>query len=146
MARPGKRNRKFLGSKNHGKGNAKNKRGKGNRGGWGRAGTGKQRFTYITAKEPFFAKYGGKMGFTNPTHRKVKAINLYQIDNMVKAGKLQAKDGKLSLEFDGKILGTGILSAPVSIVARFASEKAVERIRKSGGSFTAIGGEEKKAA
>lgn len=143
MARPGKRNRKFLGSKNHGKGNAKNKRGKGNRGGWGRAGGGKQRWTYMTAKEPFFAKYGGKMGFTSPTHRSVRTINLFQIDNMMKAGKLPMKDGKAVLEFAGKILGTGTLSGAVNVVARSASEKAIGRIKASGGSFVAIGGEKK---
>ncbi len=148
MVRLGKRNRKFFGSKNHGKGNAKNKRGKGNRGGWGRAGTGKHRWTYITSKEPDFARYGGKMGFTNPAHKSYKTINLYEIQNMLNGGKLPAKDGKPTLEFDGKILGSGMLSAAVSVKARGASEKAIERIKASGGSFEQIKGgkgEEKPA-
>lgn len=138
MARLGKRGRRYLGSKNHGKGNAKNCRGKGGKGGWGRAGTGKHRWTYITAYEPEFAQHGGHWGFSNPNAKKVKTINLFEIQNMANAGKLPSKDGKLSLEFGGKILGTGTLSQAVIVRANAASEKAIERIRASGGSFEQI--------
>lgn len=135
MARLGKRNRNFLGSKSHGKGNAKNKRGKGGKGGWGRAGTGKHRWTYITAYEPEFAKHGGHMGFSNPTHKKNKSISLYQIQSLVNQGKIPQKDGKLCFEYGGKVLGGGELSTAVVVRAAAASEKAIERIKASGGIF-----------
>ena len=84
MARLGKRNRKFFGTRNHGKGNAKNRRGKGGKGGWGRAGMHKHRFTYITAYEP---DYFGVPGFAakalskkrNPK-RASKTPRIYQIN------------------------------------------------------------------
>ncbi len=139
MAREGKRNRKFLGTRNHGKGNAKNRRGKGGKGGWGRSGTGKHRWTYITAYEPEFARHGGHFGFSNPNAHKVKSINLFEIQNMANAGKLPSKEGKLTLEFDGKILGSGSLASAVAVRAKAASEKAVERIKSAGGSFEQIG-------
>ena len=136
--RKGKRNRKFLGTRNHGKGNAKNCRGKGGKGGWGRAGMHKHRFSYITTYERDWMTYGGRKGFVPPTQKKTAAVNLYDIDNLAKAGKLPSKDGQLLFEFDGKILGSGSLSQGVHIIAIGASEKAVERIAKAGGKFESV--------
>lgn len=138
MARLGKRNRKFLGTRNHGKGNAKNCRGKGGKGGWGRAGTGKHRWTYITAYEPEFAQHGGHFGFSNPNAKTVKTINLFEIQNRANAGKLPSKDGKATLEFEGKILGGGSITAAVVVRARAATKKAQESIKAAGGSFEQI--------
>ena len=131
--RKGKRNRKFLGSSSHGKGNAKNKRGKGCKGGWGRAGMHKHRFSYVTTYEREFMRHGGRFGFSNPTKREVKTINLYEIDNMAKKGEIKGK-----FEFIGKILGCGSLSSPLEISACSASKRAVERIEKTGGKFVLL--------
>lgn len=147
MGRPGKRNRKFLGSKSHGKGNAKNKRGKGNKGGWGRAGMHKHRFSHITVYERDWMAHGGRFGFynNNPTHKKMDTLNLFEIDQKVVAGEIPTKDGKLTLDFDGKILGTGPIHHAVLIRARAASEKAIERLSAAGGKFEQVGGKKEEA-
>jgi large subunit ribosomal protein L15 len=130
MARLGKRNRKFFGTRNHGKGNAKNRRGKGGKGGWGRAGMHKHRFTYITAYEP---DYFGVHGFASLKKVKVKTVNLFQIEQLAVAGKLEQKGGKAYFEFEGKVLGSGTISKPVVVKAASFSKGVMEKIKKAGG-------------
>lgn len=145
MARLGKRNRKFFGSRNHGKGNAKNARGKGGKGGWGRAGMHKHRFTYITRYEP---DYFGVHGFAPVRKVKVKTVNLFQIEQLAIAGKLEQKGGKAYFEFEGKVLGSGTISKPVSVKAVSFSKGVVEKIKKAGGStetFAPVAAPEAKA-
>ena len=131
MARLKKRNRKFNGTRNHGKGNAKNRRGKGNKGGWGRAGMHKHRFTYITRYEPDFF---GVHGFAPARRVTVKAVNLYEIEHLALLGKLEKKGGKDYFEFQGKVLGTGTIAKAVAVKAIAFSEGAAAKIKKAGGS------------
>lgn len=131
MARLGKRNRQFLGTRNCGKGNAKNRRGKGGKGGWGRAGMHKHRFTYITRYEP---EAFGVHGFAPVRRVKVKVINLFEIEQLACNGKLEKRDGKDVFEFEGKVLGTGSMTKPVSVKAAAFSGKAMEKIKAAGGS------------
>lgn len=133
MARLGKRNRKFNGSRNHGKGNAKNRRGKGGKGGWGRAGMHKQRFSYITVYERDWMANGGHMGFHNARPTAYKTLNVYEIGQMVQKGKIEKKEGKYYFEFQGKILGSGKIGVPVSVKAMAFSEGAAAKIKKAGG-------------
>lgn len=143
--RPGKRNRKFLGTRSHGKGNAKNKRGKGSKGGWGRAGMHKHRFSHVTVYEREWMAKGGRFGFSNPTETKVQVKNLFEIDQMAASGEIPTKEGKLVFEYDGKILGTGPIHHAVVIRARAASEKAVERLAAAGGKFEQIANTKKES-
>ncbi len=138
MVRPGKRNRKFLGTRNHGKGNAKNRRGKGGKGGWGRAGMHKHRFSYVTVHERKWMENGGHMGFHSLQDNSLPTLNLWNIQGMAHKGELKSEDGKFVLEFAGKILGTGNLSSPVIVRALAASEAAIERINASGGKFESM--------
>ena len=131
MARLGKRNRQFLGTRNHGKGNAKNRRGKGGKGGWGRAGMHKHRFSYITRYEPDFF---GVHGFAPSRKVKVKTVNLFEIEQLACNGKLEKKGGKDCFEFQGKVLGCGKMTKPVSVTAESFSGKAMEKIKAAGGS------------
>ncbi|MEM4348131.1 MAG: uL15m family ribosomal protein [Candidatus Anstonellaceae archaeon] len=134
MVRQRKRSRKFLGSRSHGKGNAKNKRGKGNKGGWGRAGMHKHRFSYVTVYERDWMEHGSRFGFVNHNPSpKLPTINLYEIDQLAQKGQLQKKDDKLYFEFEGKILGTGAISVPVHVKAVAFSRLASEKIKKAGG-------------
>ena len=133
MARLGKRNRKFLGTRNHGKGNTKNRRGKGGKGGWGRAGMHKHRFTYVTRFERDWMAHGGRFGFHNPMGKTVEKFNVYEIDQLSRAGKLEKREGKEYFEFAGKILGTGALTHAVTVKAFAFSEGAIEKIKKAGG-------------
>jgi len=68
-----------MGSRFHGAGNAMKRRGKGSKGGWGRAGMHKHRWSYITAYEPDFY---GVHGFARPKSQveEVESINLYEIN------------------------------------------------------------------
>jgi large subunit ribosomal protein L15 len=130
MARLGKRNRVFLGTRNHGKGNTKNRRGKGGKGGWGRAGMHKHRFTYITAYEPDFF---GVHGFAPVRRVKVKTVNLWQIEQLAISGKLESRGGKGYFEFEGKVLGSGNITKPVAVKAISFSSGAAEKIKAAGG-------------
>ncbi|MFA6907456.1 MAG: uL15 family ribosomal protein [Candidatus Micrarchaeia archaeon] len=133
--RKGKRNRKFNGTRNHGKGNAKNRRGKGGKGGWGRAGTHKHRFSYMTVYERHWMEHGGRYGFANQNARaELPVINLYEIDQLARAGKVEKKDGKLAFDFEGKVLGTGAITMPIAVRALAFSEKAKEKLKAAGGS------------
>jgi len=143
MARLKKRNRKFFGTRNHGKGNAKNRRGKGGKGGWGRAGMHKHRFTYITRYEPEFF---GVHGFAGVRSVCYKTINLHDIEQMALTGKLETREGKLFYEFDGKVLGTGKITKAVTIRALAFSEGAEKKVKAAGGSITAPEPKEKKVA
>lgn len=125
-----KRRRKFLGSGSYGKGNAKNRRGKGNKGGWGRAGMGKHRMTYITSKEPDFLIRGG---FTMPGAKKLKCMNVFELEQKALAGKLASKGGMLSYEFAGKVLGSGALTHAVHVRAISFAAGAKKKIEKAGG-------------
>ncbi len=131
MVRLGKRSRKFFGTRNHGKGNTKNRRGKGNKGGWGRAGMHKHRFTYITRYEPDFF---GVHGFSNPRKVRMKTVNVYEIEQLALSGKLEKREGKDYFEFEGKVLGTGKITKPVAVKAAVFSAGAMEKIKKAGGS------------
>ena len=145
MARLKKRNRKFFGSRNHGKGNAKNRRGKGGKGGWGRAGMHKQRFTYITVYERDWMANGGHMGFSSVRPVTYKTLNVYEIAQLAEKGKIEKKEGKYYFEFDGKILGTGKISMPVTVKALSFSEGAAAKIKKAGGAAITTAQPEEKA-
>ena len=133
--RKGKRNRKFNGTRNHGKGNAKNRRGKGGKGGWGRAGTHKHRFTYITRYERHWMAHGGRYGFANQNAgAELPVINLYEIDQLARNGKIEKREGKFAFDFEGKVLGTGAITVPIVVRALCFSEKAKEKLKACGGS------------
>jgi len=124
-----KRINKYRGSRHCGTGNVKNKRGSGSRGGVGRAGMHKHKFSYATTYERDWVKHGGRFGFVNPTSKEIDTINLYEIDKMIKSNKIQ----KNKFEFRGKILGCGqIENVPQNfeIVADYISRKAKEKLEK----------------
>jgi len=134
-----KRGRSFLGTRNHGKGNAKNVRGKGSRGGVGMGGGHKSKWTYIVKYEP---DHFGAHGFAPVGRKDVKSINLYEIDQLAWKGEILEKEGRREFDFDGKILGCGEITFPIIVKAFSFSKKASEKIKKVGGD--AVVKEEKK--
>ncbi|MBU0586019.1 uL15 family ribosomal protein [Candidatus Micrarchaeota archaeon] len=130
-----KKTKKYRGHRSQGGGNVKNRRGSGNRGGFGGAGLNKHRKTWTVKFDP---DHFGKHGFSNPTKTEVDVLNLFEIENMVKAGKLENKEGKFILKFEGKILGTGNITVPVSVSAHAWSKKAEDKIKQSGGQLERI--------
>ncbi len=133
--RKDRKTKSWRGHRTHGAGNVKNRRGSGNRGGVGGAGLNKHRKTWTVKFEP---KHFGNFGFVNPTHKDVCTMNVFEIENKAKKGELQKKDGKLSITFEGKVLGAGEITVPVSVKAEGWSKKAEDKIKQAGGSIEKI--------
>ena len=109
----------------HGYGSMKKHRGTGNKGGKGRAGSGKR----ADSKKPSFwgTRYAGKHGF-HSISKKTKSINIYNIE----AAAEKYKDGTADLG-DLKLLSKGTPTRKWNIKVKAASKKAIEKIEKAGG-------------
>ncbi|MBS3167829.1 uL15 family ribosomal protein [Candidatus Woesearchaeota archaeon] len=135
---------RYRGSHTHGCGSKKKRRGAGNRGGKGMAGTGKR----ADQKKPTILKlygneYFGKRGFHRPQKmiKKVKAINIKDLQkklNFYLESKLISKEkdmyivnlSKLGYQ---KLLGTGELSVKLKLDAEHISNSASKKIQEKGG-------------
>ena len=127
--------RKKRGSRTHGWGRVGQHRGGGQRGGHGKAGFKKHKWTYVIKYEP---DYFGKKGFTSPKSlkRKVNAINAGTLDEI--AEKLSTKkEGKLFIDLESlgytKLLGTGKVTKPLTVKVPSCSKSAAEKIEEAGG-------------
>lgn len=143
--------RKYRGSKTHGGGSMKKRRGSGHRGGRGMAGSGKradQKKPSILAE--YGNKYFGKHGFKRPFAKRIKAINLgtinLKIENMVKKGLAKLQSGAYVIELDklgyDKLLGSGKVTKKFKIKVNHASNKAIERVKAAGGEVELLQPEE----
>ncbi|HIK00503.1 TPA: uL15 family ribosomal protein [archaeon] len=102
----------------------KKHRGAGSRGGRGKAGWHKYKWSYVTTYAPgHFKKPSMK-----PKPDTVHAINLWQINEM--AAKQNLKE--INLE-NYKVLSSGKISHPLVVKAAAFSEKAKEKIQGAGG-------------
>ena len=73
--------------------------------------------------------HGGRYGFANQNAREeLPVINLYEIDQLARMGKVEKREGKLAFDFDGKVLGTGSITVPIVVRAVCFSEKAKEKL------------------
>jgi large subunit ribosomal protein L15 len=137
---------RYRGSHTHGCGSMKKRRGAGNRGGRGMAGTGKrgdQNKPSIWDNKKYFGKFGFKKKNTGVP---IKAVNLNyfekKVDNLV-AKKLIEKQGDVyvidtqKIGFN-KVLGCGKLTKKLNITCKSFSKQAVEKITKAGGQITEI--------
>lgn len=136
-----KKVRKYRGSKTHGGGSMKKRRGAGNRGGRGMAGTGKRAHTKKPSIiEMFGSGYLGKHGFKRPSKTlvKVNAVNLGYIhdnyDTLVAKGIIKKDVLNLADMKKNKLLASGNFNKKIKIKTQFASKKAVEKVKKAGGS------------
>jgi len=134
-----KKNVRERGSKTHGWGSMKKRRGAGNRSGRGLAGTGKRG----DCKKPAIwknTKYFGVHGFSG--HKKnIASVNITYIEGrretLLKEGKMK-KEGEfyvLNLEDIGfrKLLSKGNATKKYKITCNFATQKSIENIKKTGG-------------
>ena len=126
---------KYRGSQTHGSGAKKKRRGAGNRGGRGMAGSGKR----ADQKKPTILKlygssYFGKHGFKRPqkVKKKIKAINLNDLEKLIIKNNLKENINLKELGYD-KLLSTGNLSKKYNINCSSCSKKAKEKIEKLGG-------------
>lgn len=134
------KNSRQRGSWTHGWGAKKKHRGAGHRGGRGNAGTGKKG----DAKKPRYWKdpdYFGKHGFVSIQPKYVNTINIAHLDmildTLVKKGKATLTNGTYTIDLTKqgftKLLGAGTTSKKININVSEASEKAAQKIQKSGG-------------
>ncbi|MBN1159724.1 MAG: uL15 family ribosomal protein [Candidatus Diapherotrites archaeon] len=140
LPRRRKKNIKFRGERVQGCGNTASKRGKGRTGGRGRGGSHKHKFSkyYMTF---------GKKGFKRPGEELLKGINVYDIYEQVKAGKLgEKKDGKIVVDLTEKgydiLLGRGNpqkLDSSLEIKVGKVTAKAKEKSEALGWTIIGIG-------
>lgn len=132
MPAPGhvkKKTHKYRGKRSMGYGRVGKHRGKGARGGTGKAGyhKGKWSLTIKLAKSGIMVY--GRHGFHPVVRRKVKTINLYQLEELARD---KNEVDLTSLGYD-KLLGKGTISKPVKVTVKMASSKAIELVKKAGG-------------
>ncbi|MBU0533014.1 50S ribosomal protein L15 [Candidatus Micrarchaeota archaeon] len=135
MARKGKKTRKYLGTRSHGAGNTKNRRGSGCRGGTGKAGIDKHKWSWAMNVDK---NYYSKHGFSRPNKTRVNAINLFEINQRAITHELKKKDDKYLFEFDGKVLATGSVSVPLSIKAVSWSKNVEKKLKEVGGEISKL--------
>lgn len=140
---------KQLGERTHGHGDTKNRRGSGNRGGVGRAGSHKHKFS------KYYMTFGIKV--RQHAAKQGKALNLTQISEhmaeWMKKGKVEQADGMFVLDGTkvgiGKILGGGEAPSDLLIKNVKVTEKARQKIEDADGeiedSFKSGGGETRVA-
>ncbi len=138
------RNKKFLGSRTHGRGK-KAGRGAGKRGGRGNAGLHKHKYIKTVKYLP---DHFGRHGFKRPqTLVGAKlTINLFnideEIDKLVKEGKITKVKNKYEINLDelgyDKVLGSGKITKPVVISIKEATDKAKSKIENAGGKINLI--------
>jgi len=122
---------KKRGTKSCGHGMKKKHRGGGSRGGRGKAGYGKHKFTHMLIHEP---DHLGKKGFYSRRRNQLKVVNVSQLENMA---------DKDRVVFTGKILGSGQISKALTVVCAQISARARDKIKKAGGKVEAGSDEEK---
>ena len=137
VVRKQKKVTKYRGSKTHGGGSMKKRRGAGHRGGRGRAGSGKRG----DGKKPRYWKEEKLGGFTSKYSRE-KTLNVGQLNSgleqLAERGLAEHKSGVYHVDLStfkvDKLLGAGFVHHKINIVVGVASPKAVEKITAAGGS------------
>ena len=86
-----------------------------------------------------------KRGFRNIFSKKIQSINFNQILNIIKKHNLKPNEIKENYFFENKILNksngslkllnVGELTSAINIEVSFASKKAIEKVKKLGGSI-----------
>ncbi|RLI26768.1 MAG: 50S ribosomal protein L15 [Candidatus Hecatellales archaeon] len=118
----------------------------GSRGGFGKAGLHKHKWTWTVKYAP---NHFGKHGFRCPTSREVKAINVGRLSELVEdllaAGRLKPGEGgrvevNLSELGFSKLLGGGKISRPLLVRAEAFTEEAERKIVEAGGQLVKAGG------
>lgn len=145
VVRKKKKVRKFRGKRSYGYGSHKKHRGGGSRGGRGKAGLHKHKWSYTVKYAP---EHFGKRGFKRPKGivKRVESINLKELDQIAEKlleKKLAEKEGdkiKINVSNLGfqKVLGSGKLTKPLIIEAKYFSKLAIKKLEKSNGKAVKI--------
>lgn len=146
VVRKRRKKNKMRGNRMHGGGNTKNRRGSGNRGGFGKAGSHKHKFS------KYYVDFGVKR--TLKAKARPAAINLEdigaQLQKWIASGKAKSEGGMILIDGKvlgfGKILGQGVVKEKLRIVNAKASKEAFRKITAAGGNAEAVEGAEAAAA
>ena len=117
---------RFRGTHTHGRGGKKKARGKGHRGGVGKAGSGKR----ADHKKNFKINMPGK----EKKVRKIIAVKLKTINLRDISDKFRGKKEANLIGY--KILSLGDLKEKITIKASAASKSAIDKIKKAGSDIT----------
>lgn len=123
---------KYRAHTTHGGGHRKKRRGAGNRGGRGRAGSGKK----SKVKKQNYPKLG-KKGFSSINQSKNKTLDFNKLNQLIQKKKIVAKEGVIDLTTLGyqKLLATGTPPSKITLKISQFSKKAEEKINVAGGSL-----------
>jgi large subunit ribosomal protein L15 len=132
--------RKKRGSRTHGYGQIGQHRSGGGRGGHGKAGFDKHKWTYVLRYDP---TYWEKVGFVPArTHgRKANTINVGELDDLVakleSEKRLETREKKIFLNLEdlgyAKLLGMGEISKAMLVKVASYSETASKKLEEAGG-------------
>jgi large subunit ribosomal protein L15 len=132
--------RKYRGSRTHGYGQVGQHRCRGGRGGTGKAGLDKHKWTYVLAHDP---TYWLKKGFVSKRTlgKTVNIINVGKLDDLVDRldleKKIERKDKRIFLDLESlgfdKLLGTGEVVKPMIVKVASYSESASKKLEGAGG-------------
>jgi len=132
--------RRQRGSRTHGWGQVGQHRAGGGRGGHGKAGLDKHKWTYVIKHDP---TYWEKKGFVSARTlgRKVNVINVGKLDDLAdkleSEKKLEKKEKKIFLDLESlgydKLLGTGEIVKPMLVKVASYSEAASRKLEEAGG-------------
>jgi large subunit ribosomal protein L15 len=137
--------RKLRGSRTHGWGRKGQHRKSGSRGGFGRAGLHKHKWSWVIRYEP---DYFGKRGFRSPNQRVERSINVGDLEELITRIELPREEGKALATLDitqlgyDKLLGGGRLSIPLLVKAPRATKLAMEKVAGAGGKVELIAKDE----
>ncbi len=124
----------------------------GSRGGKGAVGFHKHKWMWVLK---YFPEWYGKRGFTprGPEHwEEIRGINLSQLEELVdklrSSGSLKVEGNMAVIDLGeygyNKLLGSGRISSPVRVIVKYATEKAIESVRSSGGEVILVGRKEEQ--
>ncbi len=136
--------RKLRGSRTHGWGQVGQHRGIGMRGGHGKAGRKKHKWTYVVKHDPnYFGKHGFQRSWVNrPTTMNVGELDT-QIEELVAREEIRKEDAVYHINLEdlgiGKLLGAGRVTKPLNIIVKSWSATAAQKIEKAGGQIFSIG-------
>lgn len=133
-----RKSRKCRGSRTCGWGQIGQHRKSGSRGGHGRAGMHKHKWTWVLKYDP---DYFGKHGFYRPNKRESKSMNLMQLstllDNLERGGGLKLIDGMPVIDLSAlgvsKLVGRGRVCRRLIVIVDSWTERAEKVIREAGG-------------
>ncbi len=118
--------RKFRGTRTIGYGRIGQHRDTGSKGNR-KVGRHKHLWSKVVTSDP---GYFGKSGFTSPQskHRHEKVINLSKLDQLAETSQINLTELGYT-----KLLGTGKLTKPLTILVKAYSKSAAEKVKEAGG-------------